>query len=231
MSESPGQCLACGRRLPAPKRRGRPQRYCDATCRSAARRRRASGDVKDNLTYRGGVSILDEDPMVALAAAHQRVRDAQGRLQRAVEAARAAGRTWHEIGAVLGTTRQAAFQRFGRPVDPRTGAVMADSIPPGAVDHAVTVFGELAAGRPEEVRRGFTDTLRSALDADRLAAVWAQLIGAAGAYEGVGEPYAYQAGDFTVVEVPLLFEAGEATGQVSFSADGKVAGLFLRPVA
>lgn len=224
-------CLACGRPLPARTGRGRPQRYCDATCRSAGRRQRENGDVKDSLTYRGGMSILDEDPMVALAAAHQRVRDAQGRLHRAVEAARAAGRTWHEIGTVLGTTRQAAFQRFGRPVDPRTGEVMAEQILPDAVERALALLAELAAGRWEAARRGFTPTLRSALVTGQLAAVWAQLIGSVGAYEGVGEPYAYQAGDFTVVEVPLLFEAGEATSQVSFSHDGKVAGLFFRPVA
>jgi hypothetical protein len=169
--------------------------------------------------------------MVALAEAHQRVRDAQERLRRAVDTARAAGRTWHEIGTVLGTTRQAAFQRFGRPVDPRTGAVMADAVLPGAVEEALALVADLAQGRWEAVRRRFTTTLRSALVTGQLAAVWAQLIGSVGAYEGVGEPYAYQAGDFTVVEVPLLFEAGEATGQVSFAADGKVAGLFLRPVA
>ncbi len=226
-----GNCLACGRALPAKSGRGRPQRYCDATCRSAGRRQRESGDVKDGLTYRGGVSILDEDPMGAVAAAHQRVRDAQAWLHRAVQVARAAGHTWHEIGTVLGTTRQAAFQRFGRPVDPRTGEVMAEAILPDAVEKALALLAELAAGQWEAVRRGFTATLRAALVSGQLAAVWAQLIGSIGAYEGVGEPYAYQAGDFTVVEVPLLFEAGEATGQVSFSPDGKVAGLFFRPVA
>ncbi|MFP5225678.1 MAG: hypothetical protein ACLGH3_09055 [Actinomycetota bacterium] len=35
-------------------------------------------------------------------------------VQRALVAdARAAGHTWQEIGDILGTTRQAAFQRFG----------------------------------------------------------------------------------------------------------------------
>jgi hypothetical protein len=33
--------------------------------------------------------------------------------------ARAAGHTWQEIGDALGTSRQAAFQRFGRPVHPQ----------------------------------------------------------------------------------------------------------------
>jgi dihydroxyacetone kinase len=42
-----------------------------------------------------------------LAAAEQELRDV-------VEAARAAGDSWTVIGAALDTTRQAAYQRFGR---------------------------------------------------------------------------------------------------------------------
>lgn len=42
----------------------------------------------------------------------------------AVATARDNGFTWQDIGTLLGTTRQAAFQRFGRPLDPRSGALM-----------------------------------------------------------------------------------------------------------
>lgn len=35
--------------------------------------------------------------------------------------ARASGMTWQAIGEALGVTRQAAFQRYGRPTDPTTG--------------------------------------------------------------------------------------------------------------
>lgn len=42
----------------------------------------------------------------------------------AVEQARDAGCTWQDIGDVLGVSRQAAFQRFGKPIDPRTGETM-----------------------------------------------------------------------------------------------------------
>jgi hypothetical protein len=38
-------------------------------------------------------------------------------LRLSVEQARAAGHTWQELGDVLGVSRQAAFQRFGHPVD------------------------------------------------------------------------------------------------------------------
>ena len=38
-------------------------------------------------------------------------------LRLSVDQARAAGHTWQELGDVLGVSRQAAFQRFGHPVD------------------------------------------------------------------------------------------------------------------
>ena len=38
-------------------------------------------------------------------------------LWRLVEQARSEGYTWEQIGHVLGTTRQAAYQRFGRDLD------------------------------------------------------------------------------------------------------------------
>ena len=56
--------------------------------------------------------------------------------------------------------------------------------------------------------------------------MWAQVIGTAGGYEGMGEPAAHQAGDYTVVDVPLRFEAAEMTGRVSYDRAGHVAGLF-----
>lgn len=41
-------------------------------------------------------------------AAEQRIRDA-------VDAARAAGRSWARIGIALGISKQAAWERYGRP--------------------------------------------------------------------------------------------------------------------
>src|ERR1700722_15513068 len=56
-----------------------------------------------------------------MAAAREQAVAANDALQAAVDRAREAGHSWREIGEVLGATRQAAFQRFGHPVDPRTG--------------------------------------------------------------------------------------------------------------
>jgi len=152
------RCSTCGRGLPAKTGPGRTRRYCDASCRSKARRARQH--VNKNLTIIHREGNLDNVPNVAaanhppvlsrvIAAARVALDDVpagerlpplapvvvvrslarvvEDGLREAVQQARQAGHTWAEIGELLGTTRQAAFQRFGRPLDPRTGAPMAGS--------------------------------------------------------------------------------------------------------
>lgn len=50
----------------------------------------------------------------AIVAANQAVQDAEQQLRDAVAAARADGDSWTIVGAALGTSRQNAYQRFGR---------------------------------------------------------------------------------------------------------------------
>ena len=171
------------------------------------------------------------DPLAGVAVAKELARAADDALRAAVEKARAAGRTWQEVGDLLGTTRQAAFQRFGRPIDPRTGKPMAHSLQPGAVDHAVNLLTEFLAQNYETARRDFDDRMLRELPTDKLAAALAQVIGLVGEYEGMGgQPFARVLGDYTVVDVPLKFEAGDMVGRVSYGEGGKVAGLYvLRP--
>ncbi len=168
-------------------------------------------------------------PLEALAAARELSAAADEAMQHAVDGARAAGHSWREIGDVLGTTRQAAFQRFGHPIDPRTGAPMSTTITPGIADRAVAIIASMTEGRWEGARRDFDARMSQALDATRLADAWARMASLVGGYEGMGEPFAHRVADHTVVEIPLRFEAGEATGRVVFDEDGKVAGLWLRP--
>lgn len=236
----PQACLECGRALPDPLNRGRIRRYCSATCRSAARRRRARAgdggavDGKNHLTSgprqknvdtvqaEGTGSVLD-----AIGRAAQAARAAEEGLAMTVAQARGAGNSWAQIGQVLGVSRQAAFQRFGRPTDPRTGAPMVGAALPDAAERAMALFADLADAHWASVARRFDAIVAAQLDADGVAAVWAQVIGTVGAFERLDTPVVHQAGDLTVVDVPLLFEAGERTGRVSLDRSGRVAGLFI----
>ena len=181
-------------------------------------------------TEQFGADWVETDPLTAVASARRLARAVDDALRAAVQRARAAGRTWQDIGDLLGTTRQAAFQRFGRPIDPRTGAPMTQTLLPGAAERAAALCADVMDGRYEQARRDFDDTLLQALGAGKLGDDLALVVEMVGSYEGMGEPFAKAHGEFTVVDVPLRFEAGEMIGRVSFRADGKVAGFFiLRP--
>ena len=49
-----------------------------------------------------------------IIAANEALHAADDELRAAVASARAAGDTWDAIGVALGTSRQAAYQRFGK---------------------------------------------------------------------------------------------------------------------
>lgn len=58
-------------------------------------------------TYRGGLDTVQALRMIA--------ETAQSALTNAVEQARTEQATWAQLGDALGTSRQAAQQRYGRP--------------------------------------------------------------------------------------------------------------------
>lgn len=61
-------------------------------------------------------AIVDEDiaALQEVGIAANALDDARSRLQSAVDSARDVGLSWARIGTVLGVSRQAAEQRFGR---------------------------------------------------------------------------------------------------------------------
>jgi hypothetical protein len=157
----------------------------------------------------------------AVAAARDLSRLTEDAMREAVARARAAGATWQEVGDALGASRQAAFQRFGRPAAP--------PVDPAAGERAVRVLLDLLDGRVAPVLRRFDERMAEALTEARLRETLDRVTGLVGAYRGMGEPFAHRAGDLTVVRVPLRFEAGEMTAQVTFDPTWRIAGLFITP--
>lgn len=63
--------------------------------------------------------IKDAAALRAVRRAFQQRADAEGQLADAVSVARAEGHSWAAIGAMVGTSGEAARQRYGRPVPNR----------------------------------------------------------------------------------------------------------------
>src|SRR5579859_3160237 len=147
-----------------------------------------------------------------------------------VQQARDAGRTWQEIGDLLGVTRQAAFQRFGRPIDPRTGEPMDKTVRMAdAAQRAVAIVTAVLEGRMEEARQSFNAEVLAAFTDQVRGDGLATVTGLVGAFEGFGEgePFVRRIGDHTVVDIPLRYEAGDMKARVAFDTDEQVAGLFI----
>jgi hypothetical protein len=103
---------------------------------------------------------------------------------------------------------------------------MTEEIPPDTESRARSLFGDLIEGRWEEARREFDPDVRHA-DAGQIARGWTNVTRPGGSFERMGAPAARQSGGYTVVSVPLTFQAGDAAGRVVLGRDGKVTGLAL----
>jgi hypothetical protein len=169
----------------------------------------------------------EDDPLELVRSAHEVQERAEMLIAAAVEDAREAGRTWQEIGEVLGVSRQAVFQRYGKPIDPRTGGLMNTSALPEADELARKVIADLAHARWADVSARFDATMRDRLTEEGLAEAWAHIAGLAGAYEDHGDTDAVRAGDFTTTNTPLSFEAGDFVARITFRDDRTIAGLYI----
>lgn len=169
----------------------------------------------------------EDDPLQRVQDAREIQRGAEGLMTAAVEQARAAGRTWQEIGDVLGVSRQAAFQKYGKPIDPRSGDIMDTRPLPEATELARAIIDDHARGRWADITARFDDTMRAGLTEEGLAEAWTYLAGLAGAYESRGDTEVVRAGDFTITNTPLSFEAGDFVARITFRDDRSIAGLYI----
>jgi hypothetical protein len=151
-------------------------------------------------------------------------------LKLCVQQCRDAGHTWQEIGGLLGVTRQAAFQRFGKPIDPRTGEPMDKTVRmTDAAARATEIAAAVLDGRMDEARRSFNAEVLAAFTDEARGNGLATVTGLVGAFEGFGEgePFVRRIGDHTVVDIPLRYEAGDMKARVAFDTEEKVAGIFI----
>ena len=176
-------------------------------------------------------SPIDSPRYLELVADAHQVRELADQVLRlCVQQSRDAGHTWQELGDLLGVTRQAAFQRFGKPIDPRTGEPMDKTVRmTDAAERAARIVAAVLDGRMDEARESFDDRVKEAFTEQVRGDALAAVAGLVGAFEGFGdgEPFVRRVGDHTVVDIPLRYEAGEMKARVAFDTQERVAGLFI----
>jgi hypothetical protein len=171
------------------------------------------------------------DPVHSLASARSLRGLTDDAMQALVVAARERGVPWQRIGDALGITRQAAFQRFGAPIDPRTGVAMNRTVLPDAAERGLELLAHVAAHRWSDACAGFSPSVAAQLGPDSLADAYASVVALAGALESTGVPEVTAMAGVSVVDVPLHHEAADLVGRVSFGPAGDVVGLWFLPAA
>ncbi|NOJ62663.1 MULTISPECIES: DUF3887 domain-containing protein [unclassified Arthrobacter] len=149
-------------------------------------------------------------------------------LRETVHQARRHGTTWQDIGAVLGISRQAAFQRFGQPVGRVPAAEKTQRRSMAAlIGVAERIFAQCADEDWAAVRDHFAPVMLEAVTVEGLSSVWSSLVEAVGRYELPGKVTTRKNGALQIVDLELIFEAGEMAGRIAFDGDGRVAGMLI----
>jgi hypothetical protein len=98
-----------------------------------------------------------------------------------------------------------------------------------AAERAAAIVTDVLDGRMDEARKSFDAEVLAAFTDEVRGKALATVAGLVGAFEGFGDgdPFIRRIGDYTVVDIPMRYEAGDMKARVSFDAGEKVAGLYI----
>jgi len=151
-------------------------------------------------------------------------------LHDSVEDARANEVSWQQIGDLLGISRQAAFQRFRNPDDPRGNEHMRTKTNEALIPKAEQIYHELEADNYEAVASEMTFVAQRVLNRRKVMDVWADVRSTAGSLESIGESFVRPSGrNAVVVETPLAFEAADVIGRIAYNKRDKIVGMLILP--
>jgi Protein of unknown function (DUF3887) len=162
------------------------------------------------------------DALEALLCARTLADASEDATRLLVADARAAGRTWQEIGQLLSVSRQAAQQRFRA----RAGEEQVEGAA-ALKRRATEIVEQIAAGDLEGASVDWDQTLREKLTHEALAEAWQQVSAGTGGLERIGRPSVTRRGPYRVADVPLSFEHGPMKARITFNHDATIGGLFI----
>ena len=100
---------------------------------------------------------------------------------------------------------------------------------PARIKIAEAFVRDLAARRFAKATEHYDATMRTALPAEKLEAIWAKLEEKHGAVASFGAPRTGQIGTYELVYVPVVFERDRLDVKVVFDRKDRIAGLFFVP--
>lgn len=95
---------------------------------------------------------------------------------------------------------------------------------------AEAVLANLKAAKAADVVKEFDANMTKALPEDQVAALWPGLEGQVGKFQSVDERRAGEFQGTMVAELFCKFEKATLILRVAFDADGKISGLYFKPV-
>lgn len=180
--------------------------------------------------------------MENLAEAQAAIVAARSNLVDSVRRARTRGRTWADIGKELGMSKQAAFKRFGEPVDPRTGSPLATRSIDTVLSSTERVFKLIAAGDYEALTALMNPATVEELPASQVGDTWRHVLSEVGELEQFTGTHAELPGGESTLShddevagiivgtTVLECEAGEVQGRVAFDEQSLIVGILLVPL-
>lgn len=95
---------------------------------------------------------------------------------------------------------------------------------------ATKLLDRLAAGDYAGATADFDPKMQAELGAGKLGEMWQRLGDQAGKLQGHGTPQGALYSGLGLVSVPLLFANATLNAQIACDADGRISGLYMRPV-
>lgn len=118
-------------------------------------------------------------------------------------------------------------------IAPGTHAQLTPATPtatsPETVGKAREVINQMAAGEFEKIEAQYTDALKTALPAGKLAESWKQVLGQTGGFKSVISASTQIVQTSQVATLVCSFERATLDAVISFDTEGKLAGIRFRP--
>lgn len=187
------------------------------------------------------VETEPRDELWDIRTAIEMERTVELQVKASVEAARACGVSWQNIGEAFGVSRQGAFKRFG---NPNATQILGDHMSKPVInleERTEAVFRMLSKNDYTGVKELMTFTCSRVLTKKKVMGVWEHVVGTTGVLESLSGTVTQTSDGRNIIlqqinqllsgglvgQTQLNHEAGEWLGRVAYNGSGKITGILI----